>query len=238
MVGTEADHLIPGDSSAEVPALVQRYVRRVLALGARVPSCVRVTQAGEMWLKPGGRALRFEAVEVFAVDEVAFSWRARFPIAPLVSLRVLDRYAAGEGQLEARLFGLPLTRARGQATAEGEAMRYLAELPWVPQAMAVNRQLEWRELDRQTVEVAVRVGPARVAVRLEFNAEDDIVGASTDARPRPEGKTIVPRPWGGVFADYAVVGGIRVPRQAEVRWDLPEGSFTYWRGAVTSLELE
>jgi len=118
-----------------------------------------------MWLKPGGRALRFEAVEEFAVDEVAFSWRARFPIVPLVSLRVLDRYAAGEGQLEARLFGFPLMRARGQATAEGEAMRYLAELPWVPQAMAVNRQLEWRELDRQTVEVATRVGPTRVAVR-------------------------------------------------------------------------
>jgi len=217
---------------------VQRYVDRALAPGSRVPSCVRITQAGEMWLKPGGRALRFEAVEEFAVDEVAFSWRARFPIVPLVWLRVLDRYAAGEGQLEARLFGLPLMRARGQATAEGEAMRYLAELPWVPQAMAVNRQLEWRELDLRTVEVATRVGLARVAVRLEFNAEGDIVGASTDARPRPEGKTIVPRPWGGVFAGYAVFGRIRVPRQAEVRWDLPEGSFTYWRGAVTSLELD
>ena len=217
---------------------MQRYVDRALAPGSRVPSCVRITQAGEMWLKPGGRALRFEAVEEFAVDEVAFSWRARFPIVPLVSLRVLDRYAAGEGQLEARLFGLPLMRARGQATAEGEAMRYLAELPWVPQAMAVNRQLEWRKLDLRTVEVATRVGLARVAVRLEFNAEGDIVGASTDARPRPEGKTIVPRPWGGVFAGYAVFGRIRVPRQAEVRWDLPEGSFTYWRGAVTSLELD
>jgi hypothetical protein len=237
MAGTEADYSIPGASSVEVPALVRRYLDRALAPGA-APSRVRVTQAGEMWLKPGGRALRFEAVEEFAVDEVAFSWRARFPIVPLLSLRVLDRYAAGEGELEARLFGLPLMRARGQATAEGEAMRYLAELPWVPHAMAANRQLEWCELDQQTVEVATLVGLARVAVRLEFNAEGDIVGASADARPRPEGKTIVPRPWGGVFADHAVVGGIRVPRQAEVRWDLPEGSFTYWRGVVTSLELE
>lgn len=227
----------PGPST-EVPAGVGRYVDRAIPPGTAVPRRVRVTQAGEMWLKPGGRSFRFEAVEEFAVDEVAFSWRARFPIVPLVSLRVLDRYAAGEGQLEARLFGLRLMRARGQATAEGEAMRYLAELPWVPQAMAVNRQLEWRELDRKTVEVTARVGAARVAVRLEFNAEGDIVGAWADARPRPEGKTIVPRPWGGVFADYAVVGGIRVPRQAEVRWDLPEGSFTYWRGAVTSLKLE
>jgi hypothetical protein len=25
---------------------------------------------------------------------------------------------------------------------------------------------------------------------------------------------------------------------SSMRWDFPEGSFTYWRGAVTSLELE
>jgi hypothetical protein len=176
-------------------------------------------------------------VEEFAVTEVAFSWRARFPIVPLVSLRVLDRYAVGEGRLEASLFGLPIMRARGQATAEGEAMRYLAELPWVPQAMAVNRQLEWRELDGQTVEVATRVGSRSVAVRLELDDEGDIVRASAPARPRPEGKKIVPRPWGGVFADFAVVGEIRVPHYAEVSWDLAEGPFTYWRGAVTSVEL-
>jgi hypothetical protein len=46
-----------------------------------------------MWLKPGGRSMPFTAVEEFAVEEVAFSWRARFPIVPLVWLRVVDRYA-------------------------------------------------------------------------------------------------------------------------------------------------
>jgi len=76
-------------------------------------------------------------------------------------------------------------------------MRYLAELPWVPQAMAVNRQLEWLELDRQTVEVATRVGTACVAVRLEFDAQGDIVGASTESRSGPERERIVPGPRGG-----------------------------------------
>jgi hypothetical protein len=30
---------------------------------------------------------------------------------------------------------------------------------------------------------------------------------------------------------------VRVPTRAEVRYELPEESFTYWRGTVTSLEL-
>lgn len=227
----------PG-SAAEVPALVRRYLARVLPPGGSAARRVRVTQVGEMRQKPGGRPFHFDAVEEFAVEEVAFSWRARFPILPLVSLRVVDRYCAGEGVLEARLLGVPVMRARGQETAEGQAIRYIAELAWVPQAMLANRQLEWRELDPRTVEVATRAGSARVAVRFELDPAGDIVKAWTGARPRLEGKEIVERPWSGVFAGHAVVGGIRIPTRAEARWELPEGPFTYWRGTITSLELD
>lgn len=74
-------------------------------------------------------------------------------------------------------------------------------------------------------------------MRLDFDAAGDIVGTFASARPHPEGKTIVPRPWVGVFADYDLVGGIRIPTRGGVRWLLPEGPFTYWRGEITSLEL-
>jgi hypothetical protein len=226
------------DSGAELPALVRGYLGRALPAGGSMPRQVRVTQVGEMWLKPGGRRVRFTAIEEFTVAEVAFSWRARFPIVPFVSLHVVDRYDAGAGVFEGRLLRLvPVMRASGPELSVGEAMRYLAELPWVPHAMLANRQLEWRELDAQTVEVATRVGSARAAVRLEFDAAGDIVGAFADARPRPKGKTIVQTAWGGFFHDYAVLGKVRVPLRADVRWELPEGPFTYWRGTITSLEV-
>ncbi len=151
---------IPG-SEAEAPTLVRRYVERVLPPGGRLPRTVRITQTGQMWRKPGGHALPFTAVEKFAVEEVAFSWWARFPVLPLVTMRVLDGYAKGEGRLEARLFGVPLMRVGGPKTAEGEAIRYLSELPWAPHAMAANRALEWADVDARTVEVATRVGADR-----------------------------------------------------------------------------
>src|SRR6266545_446140 len=125
---------IPG-SEAEAPTLVRRYVERVLPPGGRLPRRVRIRQTGQMWRKPGGRRLPFTSVEEFAVEEVAFSWRARFPVLPLVSMSVLDGYAGGEGRLEARLFGVPFIRVGGPETAEGEAIRYLSELPWVPHAV-------------------------------------------------------------------------------------------------------
>ena len=89
-----------------------------------------------------------------------------------------DWYRAGEGALEVRLFGLPLKRLRGEAVTKGEAMRYLAELPLAPAAMAHNHELEWREVDKKTVEVATSVAGPRLTVLLHFDDAGDVVAAT------------------------------------------------------------
>jgi hypothetical protein len=203
---------------AELPRLVAHYLDRAQASGS--PERIQIEQEGRMWMKPGGRALRFRAVEEFEVRRVAFSWRARFPLG----LRVSDGYADGKGTLEVRLLGLPLRRQAGPEIDEGEALRYLAELPWVPHAMAHNPGLEWRALEDDAVEVSC----GHLAVRLDFDAEGDIVRASSDLR-RYEG---TPRSWGGEYSAYAVLGGMRLPTAAEVYWELDSGRFVHWRGRV------
>jgi hypothetical protein len=220
-----------------LPLLAQRYLGRALLEDRAGPESVRVEQTGEMWMKPGGRSRRFRAIEEFSVKAVQFTWEARFPLGPLLAMHVLDQYANGQGLLEGRFLGRPLMRQSGSATNEGEAMRYLAELPWVPYAIRSNRELEWNEIDARTLEVATQVGQSRVAVRLGFDEAGDLIRAWTDARPHPEGEIFVPRPWGGVFYDFEVVGGLRIPRCAEVAWELPGGLFTYWQGEVSSVQL-
>ena len=218
----------------DLPPLVARYVERSEPAGQRAG--VRFTQVGEMQLKPGTWR-PFEAEQTMALDRVEFSWQARFPLAPLVALSVLDRYRAGEGSLEVRLFGLPLKRLRGEAVGRGEAMRYLAELPWAPWAMARNPELEWREVDSRTVEVATGAGGSRVAVLLQFDDAGDVVAASAENRPRAVGKRSIETRWAGDFGGYQLLGDVRVPTRAEVRWDLPEGPFVYFRGRITRLDL-
>jgi hypothetical protein len=55
-------------------------------------------------------------------------------------------------------------------------------------------------------------------------------------RPRVEAGNAL-TPWIGEYRDYEVLGGVRIPTRGAVRWDLPEGPFTYWRGTITALEL-
>ncbi len=187
-----------------------------------------------MWQKPGGHAMRFSASQSYAVHRIAFSWQACFPVLGPIGMKVVDEYADGGGRLEARILGLPVQRQRGAETVAGEALRYLAELPWVPYAMAENRELDWRELDDRSVEVASDVGGRRLAVSLEFDGAGDIVRASSEMRLLEVEKKWVPTPWGGDFRDYDLVGGMRMPTSADVYWELTEGRFVYWRGRVTA----
>jgi hypothetical protein len=150
-----------------VPVAVRRYLARALptSWAARQPAKqVRITQTGEMWSKPGGRAMRFIADERFAVDRVGFCWEARFPLGPLFAIHVRDWYADGKGLLRVRALGIPIQRRSGHDVAVGEAYRYLAELPWVPHAMATNQQLEWQHIDDRRVAVSSRVDRERLTV--------------------------------------------------------------------------
>jgi hypothetical protein len=225
-------------SERRLPSQIAGHLNQVLPEGAATPSRVRLTQRGEMFQKPGGRRLEFRAVEELEVAKVDFDWRATFGPNPLVRVRVLDRYRAGEGLLVARIWGLiPATRSSGADTDRAEAMRYLAELPWVPQAIGANPELSWRELEDGSVEVSTLVGGRAASVRLTLD-EAGLIRSASGIRPRLAGRTSIDTPFLGTFGDYAELGGMRVPGSAEVSWELPEGPFTYWRGELTSLALE
>jgi hypothetical protein len=217
-----------------LPPLVERYVERALPVGAGEAGSVDITQEGTIWMKPGTRGMGFTAKEHFEVERVAFTWRARFPVIGPLALRVVDAYDRDRGVLELRLFGARVQRQRGLEVSEGEAMRYLAELPWVPQAIVRNEELHWRQLDEASVEVSTPVAGQRVAVTFGFDDLADITTVSA-LRRRQVGKSWEETRWGGEFGDYTFMGGMRLPAAAEVYWELDGDRFVYWRGRVNSV---
>src|ERR1700755_3582322 len=151
-----------------LPKLVRGFAERSVGTEPQPCRTIRLEQVGGRVRKPGAKPRGFTATEEFAVDRVAFAWRARFGILGPVSMRVTDSYDGTHGGMEVRLLGIPLQRKRGPELAQGEAFRYLAEIAWVPQAILTNRQLYWSEIDKRTVEVSTRVHNEQIAVRLVF----------------------------------------------------------------------
>ena len=85
-----------------------------------------------------------------------------------------DSYDGRDGLLEVRLLGLPIQRKHDAELVRGEAFRYLAEIPWMPQAILANPELQWQQIDSRTVELATEDGGARIALRLLFNDHGEV----------------------------------------------------------------
>lgn len=112
-------------------------------------------------------------------------------------------------------------------------MRYLAELPWAPDAVFHNAAIRFRELGPDSVEVeADSTGGDPVHLRLFFDAAGDVVQVQSDDRERLENGKVVRRPWHGRFPDYRHMGGRRIPVRAEVGWVYEDGYEAYFRGEI------
>ncbi len=204
--------------------------------GAR--GLVRLTQRCSIRFQPDQDWHELEAQSWIATEAPGFVWQASMKAGPLPLVQVIDAFVAGEGLLDARLLWLlPLAHAQGAGADRAEAMRYLAELPWAPDALLSVSGLIWREVEEGSLEVEcpTRAGPARV--RLTFDREGGVSVRAED-RPRAVAGGLVPTPWEGRFWNPQPIGGRRLPSEAEVAWLLPEGRFVYWRGTLVDYRLE
>ena len=227
------------EGKERLPTIVRRFVEHNLPEGP-LPTFTHVSQRGRMWKAAGSKPMLFTGVAEYQVRRVAFSWRAKFPLAgPLAWLSIVDAYDETGGRMDGRVWGLvPFMRSRGDEVKVGEVSRYVAELPWSPYSIVGNRDLEWREAGGRSIRVATSVGPRPIELTFGFDGEGDIASCFMADRPRQVGKASVPTPWRGEFRDYAMFeGGVRIPRYGKVQWDLPEGTFVYWEGEMTGFSI-
>ncbi len=223
----------------DIPPEVLELARRLGVPGDSGVHLVRLTQIGDMWLKPGSKPIDFSAVQTISAVDAGFLWRAWFRMAG-VPMQVIDYMVAGKAGLEGRLFGaLPILRMSDtDATFRGEAMRYLAELIWNPDAILLNHQLTWRVLNGRTLAVATGEGARRCEVRLILNEAGDPTRMEADDRPRQDGHRLANCPWFGRAGRYQTIGGRRIPTLAEAGWLIDGVEFVYWCGRVGSWSEE
>ncbi len=218
--------------------ILERIRRQAMPGGDVACRGTWVRQEGEMRFAPDRPWLPFEAEQWFLGPGVDFRWQARVRMAPLLRARVTDSFAKGEGALTARVLGfVPVARACGPDMDRGEAQRGLAELPWRPFAFKEGQLVTWDVGEAGRLHATFDDGKTQAAVELAIDDEGRVLRASTPARPRLLGRSVVDTAWSGAFGAYRSFGQLRVPKEAEVTWQLPGGPFTYWRGRVTACRI-
>lgn len=224
-----------------LPPPVRRYFRAALKDGQPIVSAIRLAHEGQFNRgETQAKWSRFTSSQVVVTRRPGFDWDARIDMALGVQVFVHDAYVAGEGILHAALFGLvTLADVRGTAeAAQGELMRFLAEAAWYPTALLPSQGVRWEPIDDASARATLVDGATTVSLDFRFDTEGLIGGVRAAARHRIVRGELVSAPWQGRFRDYEVRGGMRIPLEGEVAWELPAGPWPYWRGRITEIDYE
>lgn len=237
-----ADRVAAGPPAVarDLPEAVLSLARAQGATDEAPARAVRVTQEAQLQLSPGGPFEPAPATQTFGLGAPGFVWFAETPLLPgFPKFRVIDAYVAGEGRLAARALGsIPVATASGPEINRAEAMRYLAELPWIPDAVLGNPAIVWAMRGDGWIEASLPLEPRDAVVR--FRLEGGVIAEMrAEARPAeiaPDGSQVL-LDWRGLFTDYAEIGGRRIPTRGEVGY-IRDGDYApYWRGTITSYEI-
>lgn len=228
----------PRDVSAGLPAAVRDFALRGDAAPDDLATRLSFTQSAEFQPRADAAWIPLEARQTVAVGAAGFVWEAWQDLGPLPKLRVVDAYVAGQGQLTVRLFGMiPAGNAEGPETDRAEAMRYLAELPWAPDAILGNPALRWRMDADEWAEVSMPLPDGAATVRFRFDEAGDIVEMRARDRPATDadGKP-VRYDWKAKFRDYRMIGPRRIPAEGEVGYIIDGTYRPYFQGRITGYE--
>jgi hypothetical protein len=237
---------IPGgpytiDELDGLPAPVQRYFRIALKSGQALIAAADIRQTGTFNMSlDGARWKAFTAEQRVVVRRPGFDWDARIRTFPGMTVRVRDAYIAGEGRLEASMWGLvPLADGRGTPeAAHGELIRYLAEAVWYPTALLPRQGVRWEAVDATSANATLSDGLTKATLLFVFDSAGLIEAVRAQARGATVGKAIVMTPWEGRWSNYQTRGGMHVPSEGVAAWLLPHGRRPYWRGSLTDIRYE
>lgn len=227
-------------TTQSLPAAILKFVKRSGIENAPITTTIHLTQQSEMRLEKGGEWQELVAQQVIATDKVEFLWLAEQKMGFLTKFKVIDAFVGGKGRLNVRLFGsIPFANNTGLETDKAEAMRYLAELVWAPEAMIRNKNLTWQEHGNGDVSVSTILPHAVAKVRFTFDEQGDIIEVSAKDRPAEivDGKPIT-RDWLIKIGDYKQFGDRRIAGYGEVSYLYADGFEAYWHGHVITYQAK
>ena len=215
---------------AGLPAPVQRYFRHVLTEGQPYLHGLRLRHGGQFKTDLKKDWIAIEGEQYITADPPAFIWQGTTS-----QFIVRDEYVAGRGSLTVRLLGaVPIVRGAGPAYDQGELLRWLSEIPWLPTALLPGGQVAWTAIDDHSARLSLPHAGATVALVVRFNERDEIEECATQ-RYFGDDQLL---PWVGRFRRYQTRHGVLIPTEAEANWIIDGQRQPYARFVVQELEYE
>jgi hypothetical protein len=225
----------------QLPVPVANYFRRVLKEGQSIIRSARLIQQGEFRTSEAtDRWSRFDAKEYFSTKPTGFVWDSSITMSPLMKIRIRDAYLEGRGSMKGKILSL-VTVIDEHDKVElhaGALQRYLAEAVWLPTALLPDNGVKWSAIDSNRALATLSDSDTTVSLEFHFNDTGEITSVFTPGRYREVKGRYELTPWAGHFRHYEERGGMLIPVEGEVEWQMQGGNFTYWKGRIVDAEYK
>jgi hypothetical protein len=219
-----------------LPGPVRKWLIRTGTPGKETIHFVRLKQEGRMRTAPGRRWMPFRAVQYFNADNPSFVWRATVDMLPGIKLQGVDKFSAGKGTMQIKLWSLiDMVNAKNDQKVDTATLtRYLAEIIWFPTA-ALSGYLNWEAIDSQTVNVTMQYHGLSCTAKFAFDKDGDLRRIEAE-RYKDSGKKATLQKWIVEISGYQTFNGFRIPSNTSVTWQTKEGDFTWAEMKLTDLQ--
>ena len=231
---------VTAEDLALLPEVVQRYLTRMGTVGHPPVITFRAVVSGRFRMRRGQGFMPCAVEQYDSADPVARLFHMRIDLFGVVPMVGTDRYVGGEGRMLGKLLGL-LTVADGSGPEFdiSELTTFLNDAVLFAPSMLLGLEVEWKELDDHSFEVALTDSGCTVTAEVFLDDEATPVDFATNDRwaDLPEGLTRArwSTPVGGWVRR---TDGRLVPTEASAVWHLPDGDLTYAHLRLRPYDIE
>ena len=209
---------------AHLPEPIQRYLSFSQVLGKPITQSLWLHQKGRFLLK-GKRWVAMQAEQLFDIPAQAFIWKAKTGL-----FRVTDQYLEQSGALIVKMGPFRLAKAIGPEVDQGEALRLLTELIWMPSAFTAPF-VQWESIDATKAKGTIHYGNQSASAIFHIQP-NGAVESITAQRYREDQGQFDLCPWLINGFEYQTLAGFQIPYQANVQWQLPEALQSYYQFTI------
>ncbi len=144
-------------------------------------------------------------------------WRARTRVNGL-PVGGSDRVIDGKGRMDWRLFGLfPVMKASGPDITRSALDRFLAELIWLPSALA-GPEVEWTAQDDTRIKAALPLGEGRTSLTLRIDEKGQPRHLRMQRWGNPDGGDFRSHAFGALFEEEKQFQRFTIPAKLRAGW--------------------
>ena len=223
---------------AQLPTVVQRYIRLSGAVGRPRVQNFRARFHGQIRSGPDARWMSFTGEQYNFYDQPS---RLFLMDASLfgIPFQAFHRFIGPSATMRVKVASVvTLVDVKGPEMDEAETVTLFNDLCVMAPGALIDRGIQWQEIDPHTVSASFTNVNHTIRAVLSFNDRGELTNFVADGRAAAsaDGKSFTKMRWSTPLGDYREFGSHRLMARGEGIWHAPAGDYSYLRIDLDAIE--